>query len=172
MGTVPTTDGTAALAAKAIAAVIVLPGTMGFVLPLLVFKPRDAAIADPIGVGVVAVVAGTLLLFWCVREFLVAGEGTLAPWWPPKRLVTTGPFALSRNPIYVAMALVALGWAVAYRSPAMLIYAGVLILAFHVRILLGEEPAMARLFGAQWTDYARRVSRWIGIVKPRVQDSK
>ena len=148
---------------KAVAALAILPGTMGFILPLVVVKPDGAAIVDPLGSAVVVV--GSLLLLWCVREFLVVGEGTLAPWWPPKRLVMSGPFRWSRNPIYVAMALIALGWAMAYRSQALMIYAGVLIAAFHIRILVGEEPTMARHFGDVWKTYVERVPRWLGAVK-------
>jgi protein-S-isoprenylcysteine O-methyltransferase Ste14 len=115
------------------------------------------------------VAAGISLLGWCVREFLVVGRGTLAPWWPPQQLVTSGPFALSRNPMYVAMAAIALGWAVTYWSRPLFIYASILICAFHVRILLGEEPTMAREFAGTWTNYAARVPRWIGRAAVRQQ---
>jgi protein-S-isoprenylcysteine O-methyltransferase Ste14 len=86
-------------------AVIVLPGVMGFLLPLAVIEPvwqREIAVFP----GLAIVGAGTALLFACVREFYVAGKGTLAPWSPPKHLVVTGPFRWSRNPIYVAMLVV------------------------------------------------------------------
>jgi hypothetical protein len=78
---------------RAAFAVIVLPGVMGFLLPLVVIEPVwERAIAVPQGLAVV--VAGTALLLLCVREFYVAGKGTLAPWSPPKHLVVSGPVSL------------------------------------------------------------------------------
>jgi protein-S-isoprenylcysteine O-methyltransferase Ste14 len=110
-------------------------------------------------IGIVA--GGTALLGWCVREFYVAGTGTLAPWSPPKQLVTTGPFQYSRNPIYVAMLMIIAGWAVFLASRALTIYLDVMIALFHIRTLLGEEPTLAREFGPAWDAYRARVRRWL-----------
>jgi protein-S-isoprenylcysteine O-methyltransferase Ste14 len=149
------------LVARAVAAVLVLPGTMGFVLPLVVIEP--AWPKRPGWWGLAVVVAGVALLWWGAREFYVAGRGTLAPWWPPNRLVATGPFGYSRNPIYVAMLLIIAGWAIVYASRALAIYWMVMLVLFHVRTILGEEPALARAFGPEWDVYRRRVPRWISL---------
>jgi protein-S-isoprenylcysteine O-methyltransferase Ste14 len=151
------------LVLRAIVAVLLLPGTMGVVLPLFVIDPdRPQGVVNIAGLLLVA--AGALLLGWSVREFLIVGKGTLAPWWPPKQLVTSGPFRFSRNPLYIAMGAIAAGWAVAYWSRPLALYAIVLLLMFQLRILLGEEPTMARHFGPQWEAYARRVPRWVGRI--------
>jgi protein-S-isoprenylcysteine O-methyltransferase Ste14 len=151
---------------RAAFAVIVLPGVMGFLLPLAVIEPvwqREIAVSP----GLAIVGAGTALLLQCVREFYVAGKGTLAPWSPPKHLVVTGPFRWSRNPIYVAMLVVLIGWAVTYWSRALAVYTVVMCVVFHIRTILGEEPRLAREFGDQWRRYVRRVPRWIGFVAPK-----
>ena len=147
---------------RATFAVLALPGVMGFLLPLVAIEPvweRNIAVAP--GLGIVGL--GAALLFQCVREFYVAGKGTLAPWSPPKHLVVTGPFRWSRNPIYIAMLIVILGWTVTYWSRALAIYTVVMFVLFHIRTILGEEPRLAREFGDEWTRYARRVPRWIGV---------
>ena len=108
------------------------------------------------------VVLGTGLLLWCVRDFYVAGRGTLAPWAPPKHLVTVGLYRVSRNPMYVAVVLVLIGWAVAFRSRGLAVYAAGVAVAFHVRVLTYEEPWLARTFGAEWMAYRARVPRWFG----------
>ena len=146
---------------RAAFAVVVLPGVMGFALPLLVIEPvwqRDMAFAP----GLAIVGAGMWLLFRCVREFYVAGKGTLAPWSPPKHLVTSGPFRWSRNPIYVAMLVVLVGWTLTFWSRDLLIYTIIMFVLFHLRTLYGEEPRLAREFGREWTLYTERVARWLG----------
>ena len=141
-------------------AVLVLPGTMGFLLPLLVINPAWPP-AGRNGWALAIVGAGVYLLFACVREFYVAGKGTLAPWSPPTELVTSGPFRYSRNPIYVAMLVIIAGWALFFGSRALGIYLGIMFVLFHVRTLFGEEPRLAREFGPAWHAYRTRVRRWL-----------
>ena len=71
---------------------------------------------------------GTFLLIWCVRDFYVSGKGTLAPWSPPRHLVVVGLYRWSRNPMYISVSLILLGWAAAYRSTTLLTYTGIVIL--------------------------------------------
>lgn len=149
---------------RALFAFLVLPGTIGFAIPLLVIdrrfheRPLDAW-------GLVPLLLGFALLLACVREFYVAGKGTLAPWSPPKHLVTSGPYRFSRNPMYVAMTSLIIGWAWAFHSLPVTWYALFMVLAFHLRILLGEEPRLAEVFGDAWREYRARVPRWIGIAR-------
>jgi protein-S-isoprenylcysteine O-methyltransferase Ste14 len=103
------------------------------------------------------------LLAWCVRDFYVAGKGTLAPWSPPQRLVTTGPYRVSRNPMYIAVLLVLWGWAIGFHSRAIAIYAVVAMLVFHLRVVIGEEPWLARTHGDAWLAYKGHVARWLGF---------
>jgi len=149
------------LFARALFALLLLPGTMGFFLPWLLVESdwRDR----PFHLAAMApLLFGLSLLLLCVREFYVSGKGTLAPWAPPVHLVTSGPYRYSRNPMYVAMTSLIIGWAWAFGSAAIAWYALFMILAFHLRILLGEEPRLAREFGAAWSRYRSSVPRWIG----------
>jgi protein-S-isoprenylcysteine O-methyltransferase Ste14 len=143
--------------ARALLAFISLPGTIAYIVPLLI-APTPATTPNPLGALVLGV--GTGLLLWCVRDFYVAGRGTLAPWSPPRQLVTVGLYRWSRNPMYVAVALVLVGWAVWYRSRGLLFYAAGVCVAFHLRVLLYEEPTLTRLFGDDFIAYRRRVRRW------------
>jgi protein-S-isoprenylcysteine O-methyltransferase Ste14 len=149
------------LFARALFAFLTLPGTMGFLVPFLLVEAgwRDRPFHLT---ALVPLVLGFLLLLLCVHEFYVSGRGTLAPWSPPVHLVTSGPYRFSRNPMYVAMTSLILGWAWAFASVAIAWYALFMILAFHLRILLGEEPRLAREFGPAWATYRRSVPRWIG----------
>src|ERR1700687_3675239 len=52
--------------------------------------------------------------------FRVAGRGTLAPWAPPQRLVTTGPYRFSRNPMYIGVVTILNGWCTLWGSRTLL----------------------------------------------------
>ena len=148
------------LLGRALVAFLVLPGTVAFLVPLLFLSPgiRNQSFDF---LGLIPLVLGTILLLWCVREFYVAGRGTLAPWAPPQKLVVTGLYRYSRNPIYIAVGLVLCGWALVFRSRALTVYALVVMLAFHLRVVLGEEPWLARTHGEQWAQYKAKVPRWL-----------
>lgn len=146
---------------RAILAFLALPGLVAFAVPLLLIRPPGNHLGFASS-GLLLLVPGLVLLFWCVREFYVAGRGTLAPWAPPRHLVTSGPYRHSRNPMYVAVLLVLFGWALGFRSWSHAVYALCVGLAVHLRVVFGEEPWLASTHGPVWTVYSGRVARWIG----------
>ena len=151
---------------KALLAFLVLPGTVAFIVPLTIFLPRQVS-PDPL--GLVPLLLGIVLLLATVREFYVVGRGTLAPWSPPEQLVTTGLYRYSRNPMYVAVVLVLLGWAALFRSFPLLVYTLVVTIGFHLRLVFGEEPWLAQRHGDRWLRYAAGVPRWLFGARTRVQ---
>ncbi len=146
---------------KAVLAFLVLPGLVGYVIPCLIGTRR--ASTTPLGwLGLGPLILGSALLFWCVRALYREGRGTLAPWNPPRHLVVSGVYGLSRNPMYVAVVLVLWGWAVWFSSRALVVYALVAMVVFHLRVVLAEEPWLARRHGERWIGYRARVPRWLG----------
>ena len=143
---------------KAVLAFIALPGTVAFLVPLTVFLPPRPVLLDRL--GFVVLLLGVTLLLSTVREFYVAGRGTLAPWAPPEQLVTTGLYGFTRNPMYVAVVLVLLGWAVLFHSWPLVVYAAAVAAAFHLRVVFGEEPWLAQTHGDRWSRYRADVPRW------------
>lgn len=144
---------------RALVAFLALPGVVAFLVPLLIARSGARTFSNwwgvvPLGIGVV-------LLLACAREFYVAGRGTLAPWAPPAALVVTGPYTWSRNPMYVAVLLILAGWAIGFRARPLAIYAALVAVAVHLRIVMHEEPWLARSFGDAWIRYRTRVRRWI-----------
>lgn len=144
---------------RAVAAVLMLPGVVGYLLPyLLAGNTRSSNPGRWAGALIVGL--GSAALLHCAYVFLAVGEGTLAPWSPPRHLVTTGLYRRSRNPMYVAVVVVVLGWAAWYRVLALVAYAAVVAVAFQLRIVLHEEPRLASAFGQEWAEYKSRVGRW------------
>jgi protein-S-isoprenylcysteine O-methyltransferase Ste14 len=78
----------------------------------------------------------------------------------PGRLVTTGIFAISRNPIYVGFALFLLGQFLVFPSWIPLIALAVASLLFH-RQVLREEAFMRQRYGREYAEYCSRVRRYL-----------
>jgi protein-S-isoprenylcysteine O-methyltransferase Ste14/pimeloyl-ACP methyl ester carboxylesterase len=150
----------AAMLLRALLAFLALPGLIAFVIPLLIATPaiRQGSFAWP---ALALLLPGIALHVWCVREFYVRGKGTLAPWDPPRHLVASGLYRISRNPMYLSVSLILLGWAIGFRSWALLIYALAVMVAFHLRVLFHEEPFLARAHREEWARYRSRVPRWL-----------
>ena len=146
---------------RALFAFLVLPGMVALLIPLWIVWNRFLA-SDPwFSIGLLLLSAGLALLLWCVRDFYVSGKGTLAPWSPPRHLVTVGLYRYSRNPMYLAVTMMLTGWAVCFWSLTLAIYTGSVIVGFHLRVVFGEEPWLARTYGAAWDEYKRKVPRWL-----------
>ena len=141
-------------------AFLVLPGMLIFAVPLIfLWLTGGFQLAQPW--GLVLLTLGLIGILWCIRDFYVAGKGTLAPWSPPEKLVRVGLYRYSRNPMYISGVLILLGWAVSFCSWVLLIYALLIVIGFSLRVVHYEEPTLARQFGKEWEDYASRVPRWL-----------
>ena len=110
--------------------------------------------------GVLLFVPGLILFGWTVRDFFVQGQGTLAPWDPPKFLVAEGSYRWCRNPMYVGVLLLIWGQGLWWRSGEVVVYGYLMAFIFHLRVVLGEEPWLARTFPEPWRAYTARVKRW------------
>ena len=103
-------------------------------------------------------------------RFVRDGRGTPAPVAEPERLVVTGAFRSVRNPGYVAVLAMIAGQALIFGSTALLGYTAAVALAFHLFVVLYEEPHLRRKFGSDFEDYRRRVPRWLPRRRAAVED--
>ena len=116
--------------------------------------------------GVACLVSGLALAVATIRLFITAGEGTIAPWDPPQRLVVRGVYRHVRNPMITGLCLVLLGEALLAASlPLLALFAfGVIINVIYIP--LSEEPGLARRFGNDYLEYKRNVPRWVPRLTP------
>ncbi len=124
----------------------------GIVAPSRIGAPQLA--------GMILAAAGATLAAWCVLAFARVGRGTPAPFDPPRRLVTAGPYRVVRNPMYIGAGLAVAGAALFYQSLHLLGYTGMFAGLAHLFVVLYEEPALRRSFGHEYEAYCRRVNRW------------
>lgn len=111
--------------------------------------------------------AGALLAVACILTFVFYGHGTPAPFDPPRRLVQSGPYRFIRNPMYLGAGVTMLGAALYYGSWAIAAYVAGFLLGAHVFVLCYEEPALRRLFGAEYEAYCTTTPRWLPGRRPR-----
>ena len=109
--------------------------------------------------GVLFCFAGLLLLLWSVVSFRQSFRvGIDAD--HPDRLITDGVFAFSRNPIYVAFAIILIGEFFILPNWITLIYIAAATWLFH-RQVLREEDYLRRHYGHAYVDYCNRVRRYL-----------
>ena len=114
-----------------------------------------------IPVGVLLIAAGFAPAFWAAGLFRREGTEINPTSSENKKLVVRGPFAFTRNPMYVGLVLASLGIAFCSGSlPLFVVPLLVFATANWVHIPF-EEAKMRRQFGASFDDYAGRVRRWI-----------
>jgi protein-S-isoprenylcysteine O-methyltransferase Ste14 len=109
-------------------------------------------------VGVFFCLAGLLLLFWSLISFGQSFRVGIDQEHPDK-LVTNGVFAFSRNPIYVAFAIILVGQFLIFSNWILLIYIGAAIWLFH-RQVLREEDYLKTYYGKEYLEYCSHVRRY------------
>jgi protein-S-isoprenylcysteine O-methyltransferase Ste14 len=113
--------------------------------------------------GLIPMAAGTVVLAWVLVEGLrqahrlpVTMEGFASPY-----VLTGGPYAVTRNPMYVAELALWFGWAILFGSLAVAVGFVGLCLAL-VLVVPWEERALEKRFGDAYRDYRATVPRWLG----------
>ena len=110
--------------------------------------------------GAAAVVAGLVCLLDCFARFALEGCGTPAPVAQTEVLVASGLYRFLRNPMYVSVLIIISGQALLFGQARLLAYAGVMLVAFQLNVLLYEEPRLRRRFGGSYDTYCLHVGRW------------
>ncbi len=76
-------------------------------------------------------------------------------------LVTGGVYRFTRNPMYLGMVLVLIGWVVFLASPITLIFVPLFVLYINRFQITPEERVLTSIFGAEYLGYKNRVRRWV-----------
>ena len=101
------------------------------------------------------VVAGALVAAWAVTTF--ADMNTKKP----TKIVTTGPYAFTRNPMYVAWTSIYIGGDLILNTVWMLAFLPVVLIGTHYLAVIKEERFLEREFGDEYTEYKGRVRRYL-----------
>lgn len=110
--------------------------------------------------GGIIIAAVYLLGFQAVMAIRRSGQ-TENPYKKTTKIIVSGPFRLTRNPMYLQMVLACIGFAVLLSNIWILVFTPVCALALHFLVILPEESYLEKKFGDAYLDYKRRVRRWI-----------
>ncbi len=113
------------------------------------------------GVGVLVAALGFSLGAWVAYLHYRRGQGTPSPFVPTQALLVDGPYARSRNPMYLGVLAYYFGVALGVGSPSMVGMVLLITLAVHVYIVAVEERELEARFGEAYREYKRRVPRWL-----------
>lgn len=111
-------------------------------------------------VGVALSVAGLAIGISAMQLFRRA-DTPLEPWRTPQAFVADGIYRWTRNPMYLGMALLYIGIAIAADSGTAVLLLPVVIAVIQTQVIAREERCLQQRFGATYLDYKRRVRRWV-----------
>ncbi len=154
-----------ALGLRVLLFTLLVPGAITVYVPYRLLGTADvpalpaASVLTGAGAGLL-LLAGLAGYARCAWDFAVQSQATPAPYETPRRLVVTGLYRWTRNPMFLSILLILAGEALLFRSTVLLTYAAVMALAFQALVVLYEEPRLRRQFGAAYADYCRSVRRW------------
>ncbi len=110
--------------------------------------------------GVVCVLFGSAITIWA--DFLFKKNGTtVKPYERPCHLNVSGPFRFSRNPMYLGFASILMGEAILIGSLPTFLCPIIFMTICQVLYIPVEEKHLEEVFGTEYTDYKRRVRRWL-----------
>ena len=154
--------------------ILALPVMVMVVLPISIAANKDIGFTMPSDIGgTLAVVIGSVFgvigaaLFAASNfRFATEGNGTLAPWDPPRNLVITGPYRYVRNPMLSGVSFVLFAEALILRSGPHLqwaVFFGFMLLVF---VPWTEEHQLEARFGEDYLRYKANVPRLFPRLRP------
>lgn len=120
--------------------------------------PLEGVLAHYAGWAVMA--PGLLLLMWAMRSFSRA-DTAIIPYDTTTTIVPTGPYRFSRNPMYISMAVVQVGFALMFATAWVLVMLVPALAVIRYGVIAREERYLERKFGESYLQYKKRVRRWV-----------
>ncbi len=111
-------------------------------------------------IGLLAIVAALAIDFSAMR-IMRRARTTILPHRASSEFVASGPFRVSRNPIYVANVMIVAGLGLVFANAWYLLLAVAVGLLINALAIPGEERHLEHTFGKRYRDYKKKVRRWI-----------
>jgi protein-S-isoprenylcysteine O-methyltransferase Ste14 len=149
----------------------ILPVTILILIPLWIESDISVKNLLTFIPGLILICTGLFLLVMTISKFIRIGKGTLAPWSPTKRLVSSGLYGYVRNPMITGVLTALIGESIAILSWNIFIEAVIFFIFNNLFFFFYEEPGLEARFGDEYLRYKKNVPRWIPRSKPYDPDS-
>jgi protein-S-isoprenylcysteine O-methyltransferase Ste14 len=134
---------------------IALPVLFHYLIPIIILVPKPYSY-----LGALVMLLGLGLMTWAAMLFRKV-ETSFQLQGKSSSLVTSGPFHLSRNPIYLGMLIWLIGLAILLGSLIAFVFPPVFFMLANFYVIPLEEKSMEQMFGKQFVEYKRRARRWL-----------
>jgi len=146
---------------------VLVPGTVAVWIPYRLAEPTPPVVVSLRTMLSACLIAiGVAIYFATAFRFAVVGLGTPAPIAPTKSLVVSDLHRYVRNPMYIGVLALVAGEAVLFHSWRVAEYVVFLACAFHLFVLVYEEPTLRRQFGDSYAEYCACTRRWLPRFPP------
>ena len=117
-------------------------------------------------IGAVLAILSLLVMISTVSLFATKGEGTPAPWDPPKKFVVLGPYCYVRNPMLISVLVFLVSEIIIFGSFPIFVWFVLFLVANMIYFPFFEEKSLERRFGISYLEYKKNVPRWVPRLKP------
>ena len=152
-----------------IAAIIILPVNVLIIIPVILHYLTSFSFDNPGILQIIfSLITGIIGLFFAVWSMLTSkskGDGTPAPWAPPKNFVATGPYKYVRNPMISGVIFMLFSEFCITLSTAIFLWFIAFTILNLIYIHFIEEPQLKKRFGTSYEEYLKKVPCWIPSLK-------
>lgn len=144
---------------------LIPPPIVTIVFLFVIFFTKDLfrfSVTLPSSLGFIIIFAGLVIIFIAARQFKAANT-TINPIKPENAsvLVNKGIFSYSRNPMYLGMLLIIIGFSIIHNLMAVLVIMPLWVIYITNFQIIPEEEAMKILFKEDFLKYCKKTRRWI-----------
>jgi len=139
-------------------AFIVLGIALRFMVKLTIFS--ESRVGYGYFAGGLLILSGVSLIIWAAKTFRKLGEtphhGKLI-----HKIIASGPFKFTRNPMYLSMASIYIGLSLIINTYWLLLFLPIMLIILRYDVILREEKYLEKKFKEEYVSYKSRVRRWI-----------
>ena len=144
---------------------LIPPPIVTIVFLFVIFFTKDLfrfSVVLPSSLGFIIIFAGLMIIFIAARQFKEANT-TINPIEPENAsvLVSNGVFSYSRNPMYLGMLIIIIGFSIIHNLIAIIVFMPLWIIYMINFQIIPEEEAMKILFKEEFLNYSKKTRRWI-----------
>ncbi len=152
-------------------AIMILPFNVLVSIPVLILYFNDFKMIETqnfyaLLLTFILLTSGLTLIIWTIKLFAQTGKGSLAPWNPINKLITTGPYAYVRNPMLLGVFLCLGAESILFQSWPLFYYLLIFIGINMLYFPLSEEKGLYKKYGEEYLEYKRNVPRFIPRLHP------